>query len=241
MKVPLITLASVVTLLASVTLVGAQGPGGGDPGGAAPGGGPTAGAGADPGGAPAGPGGAGGESMGGPEQGGASSSETGEEKGAPESKGAATKSDDAGTSKGSTAEKQDLKDEDQDAGTKRATRQDREPEKGTSAEGKRSGDSAAEGKSTGEAGEGGAVQLSGEKRTEVQKAFGSHKGSAKVDLDVDVAVGVTVPRHVHLVVIPDDILVIVPGWRRYRYIVVGDVICIIDPDTFVIVEVIHLA
>jgi hypothetical protein len=43
-----------------------------------------------------------------------------------------------------------------------------------------------------------------------------------------------------LVVIPDDILVIVPEWRRYRYIVVGDVICIVEPDTHEIVDVIEL-
>ena len=49
------------------------------------------------------------------------------------------------------------------------------------------------------------------------------------------------PRHVRLVAIPEDIIVIVPAWRRYKYIVVGNTICIIDPDTYKIVEVIVLA
>ena len=66
------------------------------------------------------------------------------------------------------------------------------------------------------------------------------RSARKVDLDIDVSVGIAVPRHVHLVAIPEDILVIVPAWRRYRYIVVDDRICIIDPDTYEIVEVIVL-
>jgi hypothetical protein len=48
------------------------------------------------------------------------------------------------------------------------------------------------------------------------------------------------PRRVHLVAIPEDIIVIVPAWRRYKYILVEDTICIIDPDTYTIVEVIVL-
>ena len=74
----------------------------------------------------------------------------------------------------------------------------------------------------------------------MQKAFSSHRSDAKVDIDIDVSVGVVLPRRVHLVAIPEDIIVIVPGWRRYKYILVEDTICIIDPDTYTIVEVIVL-
>jgi hypothetical protein len=70
--------------------------------------------------------------------------------------------------------------------------------------------------------------------------FDCHRSDAKVDIDIDVSVGVVVPRPVHLVAIPEDVIVIVPAWRRYRYIVVDDRICIIDPDTYTIVEVIIL-
>jgi hypothetical protein len=104
------------------------------------------------------------------------------------------------------------------------------------------GKSAAEGKSTGEEGAAaGGASLTGEKRTQVQKAFSGHRSGAKVDVDIDVSVGVAVPRHVHLVAIPDDIIVIVPQWKRYKYIVVKDVICIVDPDTYEIVDVLVLA
>jgi hypothetical protein len=101
--------------------------------------------------------------------------------------------------------------------------------------------SSAEGKSTGEEGAGSSSSLTGEKRTQVQKAFSSHRSDAKADIDIDVSVGVAIPRHVHLVAIPDDIVVIVPAWRRYKYIVVKDTICIIDPDTYEIVDVLVLA
>jgi Protein of unknown function (DUF1236) len=75
----------------------------------------------------------------------------------------------------------------------------------------------------------------------VQKAFSAHRSDAKADIDIDVSVGVAIPRHVHLVVIPEDIIVIAPEWRRYKYIVVKDVICIVDPDTYEIVDVLILA
>jgi hypothetical protein len=241
MKKILISTASAAALLASITLVAAQGPDGGGPSGGA-----TGGPGMDPGaGSTAGSSGGGaGESKASPPDQGASPGNRSEREpstGARESKGAAGKSDDG--SSASKEEPRGIKDKDRDAGTKRATKE-QEPEKSGStvgADSKGSGKSAAEGKSTGESGEAGPVQLSGEKRTQVQSAFAGHKSSAKVDLKISVAVGVGVPRHVHLVAIPEDIVVIVPQWRRYRYIIVDDVVCIVDPDTFVIVEVIQLA
>ena len=84
------------------------------------------------------------------------------------------------------------------------------------------------------------MSLTGEKRTQVQKAFSGHRSGAKVDLDIDVSVGGAVPKHVHLVAIPEDIVVIVPGWRRYKYIIIEDTICIVDPVTYEIVDVIVL-
>ena len=46
------------------------------------------------------------------------------------------------------------------------------------------------------------------------------------------------PRSLSLHVIPNDILVIVPEYRRYRYFVVGDEVVIVDPATYEVVEVI---
>lgn len=117
-------------------------------------------------------------------------------------------------------------------------------------------DGAATGKSSGESGSGapdaaanaagdnakggGSVALSGEQRSKVQSAFRGHKGHS-VNVNVDVRVGTRLPHNVTLVAVPQDIVIIVPEWRRYRYVVVGDVVCIVDPDTYEIVEVIVLA
>jgi hypothetical protein len=139
-------------------------------------------------------------------------------------------------------------DEDKDAGTRRATKEDADGPSTKTGAADQDKDGSAEGRGSGEAGtadakgeKDGGAQLSGEKRTQVQRAFSGHRSGAKVDLDINVGVGVAVPRHVHLVVIPDDILVMAPEWRDYRYIIVGDTICIVDPDTFEIVDVIVLA
>ena len=35
-----------------------------------------------------------------------------------------------------------------------------------------------------------------------------------------------------------DIVVIVPAYRRYQYFIVGERVCIVDPDTYEIVEII---
>jgi hypothetical protein len=247
MKNLLISTLSAAALAASVGVAVAQGA---DGGGAGPGGagaptqdlGPSAGG--DPGAPGAGSGaegrGTGGETMRGPDAGtdrgdGGDRGKAAEQR-APSSKDAdkpASRVESKDGDKPATrAEGKDgAKDKDADAGTKRA-------------EDPKAGDNSAEGKSAGEAGQdnsGASVSLTGEKRTQVQKAFSSHRSDAKVDIDVDVSVGVVVPRHVHLVAIPEDIVVIVPAWRRYRYILVGNTICIIDPDTYTIVEVIVLA
>jgi hypothetical protein len=86
----------------------------------------------------------------------------------------------------------------------------------------------------------GSVTLSQEQRTKVQGSFAKHKGQS-ANVNITVNVGVAVPRTVELRAIPQDIIVIVPAYRRYRYFVVGDKVCIVDPDTYQIVEIIVIA
>ncbi len=85
---------------------------------------------------------------------------------------------------------------------------------------------------------GGRVELSGEKRTQVTTVFAKYRTEARQNVNITVNVGVEVPRTVKLFPVPEDIVVLVPEYRRYRYIVVDDRVCIIDPDSFVIVDVI---
>lgn len=63
--------------------------------------------------------------------------------------------------------------------------------------------------------------------------------SAKADVNIDARVGVAVPRNITLVEIPEEVVVIVPEWRRYKYVLIGDEICIVDPDSYEILEVSH--
>ena len=79
-----------------------------------------------------------------------------------------------------------------------------------------------------------------EERSKVVTRFSKHKKRARTDIDIDLNIGVGVPRTVELYAVPDDIVVIVPEYRYYRYIVVGDSIVIIDPDTWLIVDVFAL-
>lgn len=107
--------------------------------------------------------------------------------------------------------------------------------------------SASEGASEGTAGadkgpSGSVTQLSGEKRTKVQSAFRSHRSEAIVkDIHVDINVGVAVPRSVVLYAVPEDVIVIVPAYRRYKYFVYEDSVVIVDPVTYEIVDVLVLA
>jgi hypothetical protein len=47
-----------------------------------------------------------------------------------------------------------------------------------------------------------------------------------------------VPRHVHLFPVPREVISFFPYYRDYRYVVVDDDICIVDPRTYEIVDVI---
>jgi hypothetical protein len=91
---------------------------------------------------------------------------------------------------------------------------------------------------TGATGKAGKIDVPEGKRSQVAKSFSSHKVKA-TDIDIDVSVGVAVPRTVVLHPVPVDIVEIVPAFRHYRYFVLANgEIVIVDPATFVIVYVI---
>lgn len=135
------------------------------------------------------------------------------------------------------------------AGHDNATRYDKSPKRSKEVEGDKSqkNNDASSGASEGTAGNeskpaGSITELSGEKRTKVQSAFRSHKSGAVVkDIDINIGVGVAVPRSVTLYAVPEDVVVIVPEYRRYKYFVYDDRVVIVDPDTFAIVDILILA
>ena len=46
------------------------------------------------------------------------------------------------------------------------------------------------------------------------------------------------PRHLHLYPVPREVITLFPYYRDYSYFVVDDEICIVDPDTYVVVDVV---
>jgi hypothetical protein len=50
-------------------------------------------------------------------------------------------------------------------------------------------------------------------------------------------VGTRIPRSVRIFAVPAAVLAIFPYYRNYRYVVEEDTICIVDPDTYEIVDV----
>src|ERR1043166_7249389 len=82
------------------------------------------------------------------------------------------------------------------------------------------------------------VELSTEQRTQIRSVVISHR-EARVDhVDFSISVGTRVPRSVHVVVLPAEVVRIVPQYRGFRYFIVREEIVIVDPDTFEIVAVI---
>ena len=107
-----------------------------------------------------------------------------------------------------------------------------------SSSGAASGETGKMNESRGEASGKSHVSLSSEQRTRVQSAFKSHRGSARIDVKIEPRIGIAVPRHVTLFDIPEDVVILVPDWRRYKYVLIGDEICIVDVDTYEIVDVV---
>jgi hypothetical protein len=59
-----------------------------------------------------------------------------------------------------------------------------------------------------------------------------------VDIDIDVNVGVVVPRTVTLQALPPRVIEIVPAYRGYEYFVLADGrIVIVEPATFKVVYI----
>lgn len=91
------------------------------------------------------------------------------------------------------------------------------------------------------AGGSGRTAITTEQRQKVQSVFAQHKSKARANINIDVNVGTTVPKNVTLVDIPQDILVIVPQYREYKYFVIEEKVVIVDPDTYEVVEIIVIA
>jgi hypothetical protein len=92
------------------------------------------------------------------------------------------------------------------------------------------------------AGSGQRVQLSEQQRTNVGQTLSREKQLNRVtNINVSINVGTRIPRSVRLVAVPASVIAIVPAYRSYRYFAVEDRICIVDPATYEIVEIIPVS
>ena len=94
-------------------------------------------------------------------------------------------------------------------------------------------------KSTERQGSGGRVQLSEQQRTNVHETLLKESNLNRAsNVNVSISVGTRIPRSVRLAPLPATIISVVPDFRTYQYVVVNDEICIVDPNSYEIVEVI---
>lgn len=82
------------------------------------------------------------------------------------------------------------------------------------------------------------IDITSEQRTEIRNVIVESKAEP-VDLDIEVNVGVVVPKTVELRPLPPRIIEIVPAYRSYEYFVLADGrIIIVEPGTLKVVYVI---
>jgi hypothetical protein len=82
------------------------------------------------------------------------------------------------------------------------------------------------------------VKLSEQQRTQIKDVIVKDRNVARVDrVNFSISVGVAVPRTVHVAVLPPEVVTIVPEYSGFDYIIVGDQLLIIDPNTMEIVYI----
>ena len=91
----------------------------------------------------------------------------------------------------------------------------------------------------GKSGNASRVQLTEEKRTNLSQTILKDRNVNRVtNVNISINVGTRLPRSVHLVALPASVIEIVPEYRSYSYLVKDDQICIVDPNSYEIVEII---
>ena len=81
------------------------------------------------------------------------------------------------------------------------------------------------------------MQLSGDNKERLHHAFNMDRARVH-NVKFDYHVGHRIPRHVRLFAIPAAVFAFFPYYDGYSYFVVDDDICIVDPQTYVVVDVI---
>jgi hypothetical protein len=103
----------------------------------------------------------------------------------------------------------------------------------------RSETSGAAGKSTAQ-GSTERIQVSEQQRQSVHQTLFKERNLNRVErVDFSISIGTRVPHTLRLAPLPTSVITLVPQYRTYRYFVANDEICIVDPTSYEIVEVIE--
>jgi len=81
------------------------------------------------------------------------------------------------------------------------------------------------------------TRLSGDQLVRFRGGFDRQHARIR-NAEFTVRIGTRIPRSVRLFPISRELVSFVPDYSYYRYVVIDDVVCIIDPDTYEIVDVI---
>lgn len=136
--------------------------------------------------------------------------------------------------------------EPKDKATKGTAEKNAEPKdkatKGTAEKAPEPKDNVTKGAGTDKAGSANRVQLTEEKRTNVGQTLAKDGNlNRATNVNISVNLGTRLPRDVRLVALPASIITLVPEYRTYRYVVVNDQICIVEPSSYEIVEIIAVS
>jgi hypothetical protein len=96
---------------------------------------------------------------------------------------------------------------------------------------------ASDSKTVGQAGAG--AKLSGEQRTKITTVIRSEHVAPVEHVNFSVSVGTRVPPDVGFHPLPAEVVTIYPEWRGYEFVLVGDQIVVVDPQSFEIVAIIE--
>ena len=102
-----------------------------------------------------------------------------------------------------------------------------------------SNDKAKPNATTGQGAAGARANLTTEQRTKITTVIKKQSNVRPVEhVNFSISVGTRVPRDVHFYPLPVEVVTVYPAWRGYEFILVGDQIVIINPNSFEIVAVI---
>jgi hypothetical protein len=84
------------------------------------------------------------------------------------------------------------------------------------------------------------AHLSDDQRIKLKGLIDRGRVAGRVDHpDFSVRVGTVVPRDIRVTVLPTEIVEVVPQYRGYDYILIGDELLIVDPHTLEIVAILE--